>query len=225
MQLPVEEGRIDGGPTGPARAGSPQPVTPGFRQRRKQGQQLPQGGLIFRRQRHQMLGMPGLGQHPPPQPPMQGEQTRLRQRQGPAQTVPVSRLDAHGHGLPQQVLQELGLGNHQLAIPQGPLPPHLEQLPMAEKPEVGLRRRVGSLPAAQIHTRCPQPGPFPLQETQAQALPHHQGNRRARQAQGHQETDQPAGVTAGGQPDQGVVAPAQAAAHKPAEGEVVGPAL
>ena len=156
---------------------------------------------------------------------MQGEKTRLRQRQGPAQTVPVSRLDAHGHGLPHKVLQELGLGNHQLTIPQGPLPPHLQQLPMAEKPKVGLGRRVGSLPAAQIDPRCPQPGPFPLQETLAQALPHYQGNRRARQAQRHQEADQPAGVTAGRKPDQGVVAPAQAAAHQPAEGEVVGPAL
>ena len=96
---------------------------------------------------------------------------------------------------------------------------------MAEKPEVGLGRRVDSLPAAQINPRGPQPGPFQLQQPLAQALPHHQGNRRAGQAQGHQEADQPAGVTAGGQPDQGVVAPAQAAAHQPAEGEVVGPAL
>ena len=223
VQPPLQQGGIHLGPAAPGCAARLQPTVPGFRQGGEQAQELTQRRFLLGGQGHQPVGVAGMGEHTAAEAFMQGQQARLRRRAGAPQPVPVRRLKVDRQGLAQLALQPFGLGYHQLALLQMALPPGLQKLAMVEQPEVIPGGGAGPFPAGQRQPRRPQSRPFHPQQPLAQCFVGHEGHRGFGQGEGNQQADQPAGIAAGRELDQGVVGAPQAAAHQPAEGEVVGP--
>ena len=223
-ERPLQQGPIHLRPAGPARSRRLQPVVPGLRQGIRQGQQLAQGCLLLGGDRHRLRGLARVAEDPLTQALMQLQQPCRHRRERLAQPFPVGRLQRHRQRLAQPVAQALGLGDHQLPLAQLIVSPGVQQLPMAQQPQPGGAGGIRPLPAGQIQPRRPQPRALHLQQPLPQVPIEHQGQRRLTQRQRHQQTDPPAGIAAGCQPHQGVIAPSQAAGHQAAEGEVMGPA-
>jgi len=224
MPLPLQHGGIHLSPAGPALTGALQPTRPGVGQRAEHREQLPQRRFFLRGNGHLLMGTAGPGQQPPAKAFMQLEQTRSGRGQAAAQLLPVARLDHHGEGLAQQRLQQLPLRHHQLVIRQSSKAPSRHQLLVRQQPELARRRRLRAFPAGEAEANRLQPRQFHLKQPLPQHRAHHHRHALGLQSQGHEQAQQPAGITAGGQADQGLVGAAQAAGHQPAQGEVMGPA-
>jgi hypothetical protein len=82
VPLPLEQRGVHPGPTRPCGARGGQPASPGFGQGPQQGQEIPQGHLLMGLDGHQLVGVPGLAEHPPAETPMNSEEGLLRRRTG-----------------------------------------------------------------------------------------------------------------------------------------------
>ena len=197
---------------------------PGLRQGLHQPEQLAEGRFLLRAHAHLLHRPLGMGEDPAAEPFMQAQQAGGGAGQAAAQDLPVVVLDHQAQGAAQQQLQVFGLGDHQLAIPQGLGAPGLHQLAVIEQPQPGLGWGGRALPAGQGQAGGLEPGQLHLQQPLAQLWAHHQGQAGVGEGDGHEQGQQPAGVAAGGQAHQGLVSAPQAAGRQAAEGEVVGPA-
>ena len=224
MQGPLQQGWIDRGPTGPVLARDGKPLGPGLRQGRQDPQQLPQGGLIIWSDGNPLMGTAGPGQQPATQAFMQLQQAGGSGGKAAAQLLPVLRFNHHLQGLPQQRLQQLPLRDHKLAVRQLTAAPGRHQGVVLQQPERCRLRCRRALPAGEVQANGLEPGQLHRQQTLAQSRADHQRHGAVVESQGHQQAQQPAGITAGGQTHQGLIRAPQAAGHQPAQGEVVGPA-
>ena len=224
VPLPLQQGGVDAGPAGPGVAGGGQPAGPGIRQGGERRQQLPQRRLLLRGDGRLLQRPTGTCQQPAAEALMQLQQAGRSAGQAAAQLLPVLRVDHHPQGHPQQGLKLLRLRHHQLTLVQQTLSPGPHQALVVQHPQPGRGRRRGAFPTGQMQAYGLQTRQLHLQQPLSQLRTHHQGHGLLVQGQGHQQAQQPTGITARSQTHQGLVSATQAAGHQPTQGEVMRPA-